>query len=80
MELQSEINNILDTKNSLGRTVKEMTGPEFCRFCILNLSDVRADDYEIIRLTKFLNTWTQDTMSDESKIDVINRLRNKNLM
>lgn len=72
----SEVNNILDAKPENGKSIKEMSSFEFCQFCLRRLNNIRVDNYEVINLTKFVNSYNPEfQMSDQTKIDTIMRLR-----
>ena len=80
MQRQSEISEILNIKDIRGITVKDMSGPMFCRFCLSQLDGMPAYDREVMNLSKFLNTWREPTMSDELKIHTIQRLKSLNVL
>ena len=68
---QTEIDNFLTIKTPDGRDVKELTTAEFCRFFLSKLTEVPAYDKDIMFLTNSLQRWSQETMSEETKIDII---------
>jgi len=80
VENQSDYNNLLDATPEGTKSIRDMTAFEFCQFCLRRLNNVRVDNYEVINLTKFVNTYNPDlSMSDEKKIDTIMRLKSLNL-
>jgi len=78
METHEEINILLDTIVN-GKTFREMSGREFCLFCLSKMNNIGPFDYEVIRLSKYLNNFKCETMLEESKIDILTQLRNLNL-
>ena len=77
---QEEIDEFLLIKTPEGRTVRELSVKEFCKFFLSKLSNIPAYNKEVQYLTRLLNFWNQTTMSEETRVDVVQRIRNLGLI
>jgi hypothetical protein len=77
---QEDINEILSIKTREGKTVKEMTTKEFCKYFLSKLSGIPAYDKEVMSLTSLLQNWRQETMNEESKVSIVLRVRRLGLI
>jgi hypothetical protein len=76
MQDQTEYNKILDSLIDGNKKIRDVSSFEFCQFVLKHLSNVRIDNYEIVKLTKLVNNWnTEYTMSADMRVDIVLQLQ-----
>ena len=71
---QSEVDSILDRVVE-GMRIRDMQPMTFCTYCLSFLNEVPAYDYSVQEITRRLNNWTAETMSDSIRLDFIIKLK-----
>ena len=82
MKKQEYIDSILNTEIN-GKNIRSMSAKEFCLFCLSKLSNVSAFDKRIVDLTKQIQSYNTEiitTLSDEIKLDILEQLKQLELL
>lgn len=82
METNEERNNVLNIEVN-SKKIRDMSAHEFCQFCLSKMNETKAFEHDIIDLTKTLMTYNikvnKNIMSDDLKIDIIEKLKRAGL-